>query len=112
MAERVLCQVCGRMLVPKRDGTARYHNSYPHQSGWRCQGSGYRMARWAVGQHLHHHSGDLWEVAEDRGGRYGDYYLRCLAGREKGREMIAHGEYMHRHGWQPDLMAALEESLK
>ena len=33
------------------------------------------------------------------GGEWGDYWLECIAGREKGRQMTGHGEYMHRHGW-------------
>lgn len=110
---RVQCQVCGRMLVPLKSGLHRNHAPRGHHEPYsRCQGSGYRAERWPVGQQLHHHAGDRWEVVEDRGGQWGDYYLRCLWGREEGREMVAHGEYMHRHGWQPDLMAALEESLK
>lgn len=97
---RLPCQVCGRPLVPKKDGTARCHNYRSRHGRWTCQGSGYRMARWPVGQLLRHHAGDLWEVVEDRGGQWSDYYLRCLRGREEGREMVAHGEYMHRHGWE------------
>lgn len=109
------------MLVPLKDGTSRnhYRHRYPatidRYDRVYCKGAGYRLARWKPRQQLRHHSGDVWEVVEDRGGRYGDYWLRCLAGREKGREMLAHGEYMHRHGWTPlprDLMADLEESLK
>jgi hypothetical protein len=97
----VKCQVCQRMLRPLKSGLHRSHK--PHRYGEpysRCQGSGYRAERWPVGQKLWHHSGDLWEIVEDRGGRWGDYYLRCLRGREKGREMVGHGEYMHRHGWE------------
>jgi hypothetical protein len=98
--ERLPCQVCGRLLVPLGDGTARNH-TYKRRSGWRCQGSGYRLARWPVGQFLRHHSGDIWRVLEDRGGEWGDYYLRCVEGREDGREMVAHGEYMHfRNGFR------------
>lgn len=107
------------MLVPLKDGTSRPH--YARRKRYvedhyrnHCQGSGYRLARWLEGQELYHHSGDRWLVVEDRGGEWGDYWLRCLAGREKDREMLAHGEYMHRHGWRPvppDLMKALEESL-
>lgn len=108
------------MLAQLKDGTSRAHyptarsNATYRYDRDRCPGSGYRMARWPVGQKLRHHSGDVWEVLEDIGGRYGDYRLGCLAGREKGREMDAHGEYMHRHGWEPcppDLMARLEASL-
>lgn len=98
MRPRVKCQGCHRMLVPLRDDTARAHNNR-RDDGHRCPSSGYRLPRWPVGQRLHHHSGDLWVVDEDRGGAWGDYLLRCLAGREKGRVMVAHGEYMHRHGW-------------
>ena len=105
---RLPCQVCGRLLVPLKSGLHRNHkppNSYEPYT--RCQGSGYRAARWPVGQELRHHAGSRWLVAEDRGGRYGDYLLRCLhvpAGtleRPVGTEMVTHGEYMHRHGWSP-----------
>lgn len=109
MAERVPCQVCGRRLVPLKSGLHRYHappRSAPHT---RCQGVGYRAERWPVGQQLRHHAGSLWEVVEDRGAstRWGDYLLRCLwvpkGVRERlvGTEMVTHGEYMHRHGWNP-----------
>lgn len=94
------CQGCRRLLAPLRDGTSRDHNTTRGGSnGYRCPSSGYRLARWEVGQRLRHHSGDLWLVAEDLGGQWGDYLMRCLAGNEKGREMVAHGEYMHRDGW-------------
>lgn len=98
------CEVCGRVVQVLRDGTCRPHKP-PGHHGWdadHCQGSGYRQARWPVGTLLRHHSGDLWEVDADLAGttRWRDYHLRCLAGREKGREMSAHGEYMHRHGWR------------
>ncbi|MCA1572672.1 MAG: hypothetical protein LC798_20730 [Chloroflexi bacterium] len=99
-ASRLPCQGCGRLLVPLRDGTARPRGR-GRTGGGHCDGSGYRLARWPVGQELRHHAGDRWLVAEDRGGLYGDYFLRCLRGREQGREMVAHGEYMHRHGWTP-----------
>jgi hypothetical protein len=101
---RVLCQVCGRLLVPLKDGTHRYHGR-----GYRCEGSGYRAARWPVGQRLRHHAGSVWEVVEDRGGRWGsDYLLRRTADpvpewiqeRPVGSTMVTHGEYMHRHGWE------------
>jgi hypothetical protein len=105
-ASRIPCQVCGRRLVPLKDGTSRNHHPRRYGRGVEqfdrsyCQGSGHRLARWPVGQLLFHHSGDLWQVAEDRGGQWGDYWLKCLHGREKDREMLAHGEYMHRHGWR------------
>lgn len=97
------CEVCGRVVQVFRDGTCRPHKP-PGHYGWdadHCQGSGYRQARWPVGQLLRHHAGDVWEVAEDRAGTtpWRDYLMRCLQGREKGRVMSAHGEYMHRHGW-------------
>lgn len=94
------CEVCGRTIQVLKDGTLRAHK-WHRRIGDLCQGSGYRQARWPVGQLLRHHAGDLWEVVEDLAGttRYRDYKLRCLAGREKGRAMNAHGEYMHRHGW-------------
>lgn len=120
LTRQIACQVCGRKLVPLKDGTSRRHYAdrrRPGQDAYdrsHCRGSGYRLARWPVGQELYHHSGDRWLVVEDRGGTYGDYWLRCLVGREQCREMVAHGEYMHRHGWMPcppDLMKALEESL-
>jgi hypothetical protein len=53
----------------------------------------------------------VWEVVEDRASsRWGDYVIRCvvgtvregwLGGEEAGKSMVAHGEYMHRHGWTP-----------
>jgi hypothetical protein len=98
--QRVKCQVCGRMLVPLKSGLHRNHVRHRRAEDW-CQGSGYRAERWPVDQLLRHHSGDLWQVLEDRGGQWGDYFLRCLLGREQGRAMVAHGEYMHRHGWTP-----------
>jgi hypothetical protein len=81
-SERVRCQVCGRQLVPLKGGEHRNHKP-PGSRGRdadRCQGSGYRAARWPVGQRLVHHAGTLWEVIEDRGGRWGDYILRRLPG--------------------------------
>lgn len=104
--ERLPCQVCGRRLAPLVDGTSRPHfaRRKRHADDWDrdyCRGAGFRLARWEPGQQLRHHSGDLWQVVEDRGGLYGTYWLRCLAGREKDREMAGHGEYMHRHGWTP-----------
>lgn len=122
---RLPCQVCGRLLVPLKDGTSRQHTPYRAGTGggeyYRCNGSGYRMARWPVGQRLIHHTGMIWEVIEDRGGRWGDYLIRCvdLNGHQSqyesvGREMVAHGEYLHRHGWwpDPDLMRPLLKSLE
>jgi hypothetical protein len=76
MSERMLCQVCGRPLVPLKDGTSRQHT--PHRAGtgggeyYRCPGSGYRMARWPVGQRLIHHTGMVWEVIEARVGHRRD----------------------------------------
>lgn len=100
MADRVKCQGCGRLLVPLRDGTARNHSTR-RGSGYRCPSSGYRLARWTVGQKLRHHTSGIWVIDADLGGEYGDYEVRCLTGVEKGRVMVAHGEYMHRHGWTP-----------
>jgi hypothetical protein len=106
--KRVLCQVCGRPLVPLKSGVHRNHKPRPGRGWDNCPGSGYRAARWPVGQRLVHHAGTLWEVVEDRGGRWGDYIVRRLPGgpswineRPVGSEMVAHGEYMHRHGWLP-----------
>ena len=126
MGEPMPCQVCGRLLVPLRDGTSRSHT--PRRAGTgggeynRCPGSRYPLARWTVGQRLIHHTGMIWEVVEDQGGPYGNYLIRCvdLNGHDSryesvGREMVAHGEYLHRHGWwaaPPDLMAALQASLE
>jgi hypothetical protein len=117
-----MCQVCGRMLVPLKDGTSRSHipgsRRRRNPDGFDreyCQGAGYRLARWQPGQRLRHHSGDVWVIEEDQGGMWGDYLMHCLDGRERGRTMVAHGEYMHRHGWTAlprDLMADLEASLK
>ena len=120
------------MLVPLKDGTSRNH--YPRRYASfvepidrsYCRGSGFQLARWKVRQRLRHHGGSVWEVVEDRGGVWGDYLIRCVTGtrsmndpekwlEEPGKEMVTHGEYMHRHGWTPlprDLMADLEESLK
>lgn len=97
MSDTIRCQGCGRMLTALRDGTARRHNNRP--GGYHCQSSGYRLARWDVGQRLRHHTGDLWVIRRDDGGEWGDYWLECIAGREKGRQMTGHGEYLHRHGW-------------
>ena len=107
---RVTCQVCGRGLVPLKNGLHRDHapQGY-HEPYERCKGSGYRAERWMVGQKLRHHSGTVWEVIEDQGGRYGDYLMRRTAvpvpdwiqERPIGSTMVTHGEYMHRHGWEP-----------
>jgi len=105
---RLPCQVCGRQLVPLRDGTSRGHTPVRRGTGGmdgaRCKGSGYRLARWPIGQHLQHHTGSVWRIVGDRG-RDGDYLIRCvqeswLEG-PSGKEMTVHGEYMHRHGWTP-----------
>ena len=120
---RLPCQVCDRMLSPLKDGTSRPHT--PGRAGTgggeyhRCSGSGYRLARWEVGQRLHHHAGSVWVVMEDRRGHGyggGDYLLECVigttrpgvvGGEEKGKTEVAHGEYMHRHGWlTPEGVAA------
>lgn len=110
---RLPCQCCARALVAMPDGTSRAHNR-KSKAGSRCPGSGYRLARWPEGQELVHHSSGTWVVDTDLGGAFGDYLIRCIAGPENGRQLVAHGEYMHRHGWipcPPDLMAALERSL-
>src|ERR1700761_9438286 len=111
-SKRLPCQVCGRRLTLRRDGLVKPHK-HPNCPGWEadnCDGVGYRHARWPVGQHLRHHAGSVWTVVEDRGGRYGDYLIRCvigtkrrgwIGGEEAGRETVAHGDYMHRHGWTP-----------
>jgi hypothetical protein len=79
-------------------------------SGGRCPGSGYRLARWEIGQLLRHHSGSFWEVVESRSASFpdlpgDDYVIRCLRSnvwdKEGGHEMVTHCEYMHRHGWTP-----------
>lgn len=107
MPERIQCQVCGRPLVPLRDGTSRYHTRSRRGSGAHCQGSGHRLARWPVGQRLRHHAGSVWEVVGS-GGQGADYRLRCVVGtpgwaggETEGSEMVAHAEYMHRDGWRP-----------
>jgi hypothetical protein len=109
------CQVCEREVQVLRDGTSRPHkrraNTRDIYSDY-CGGSGYRNALWPAGQLLRHHSGDLWEiVAVDLAGdgtwhdgslaMPGDYEMWCRAGREEGRKMRAHAEYLHRHGWTP-----------
>lgn len=101
--DRLPCQVCGRWLTTRRDGLTKPHKApgsrdEPHDY---CVGTGYRHARWEVGQMLRHHAGDRWLVEANIGGTWGDYRIRCVAGREAGRVMVAHGEYMHRHGWTP-----------
>lgn len=110
---RIQCQCCGRMLVPLKDGTSRNHHPRRYGSDVDlydrsyCRGSGYQLTRWKPRQQLRHHSGDIWVVVKDQGGRWGDYWLECLSGREKGRAMVAHGEYMHRHGWTPTVALAV-----
>lgn len=101
----IRCEVCGRAVQLRADGTVRAHNRHRHARGdygHRCGGSERRQARWPVSQLLWHHAGDLWVVLEDRvkTTEFRDYLLRCVRGREKGRVMVAHGEYMHRHGWE------------
>jgi hypothetical protein len=73
--------------------------------------TGSEPRRCEVGVLLRHHSGDLWQVAEvdlpgdDSWGTgedagmvvvAGDYRIRCLAGREKGRITRVHAEYIPR----------------
>ncbi len=109
-SERLACQVCRRSLAPLKDGTARHHNAHRGAEDY-CKGSGFRLARWDVGQHLLHHGGSVWVVDEDRGGPWGDYLIRCVVGtrnwdgdawlEEPGRTKVAHGEYLHRDGWKP-----------
>jgi len=101
------CQVCGRELALRRDGLVKPHK-YARGLGQEadyCNGTGYRHDRWPVGQRLQHHTGSIWEIAEDRRGQHGDYLIRCVEGSwlepATGKEMVAHGEYMHRHGWTP-----------
>jgi hypothetical protein len=95
--------------VPRPDGTSRTHKAR-RGSEYACQGAGYRLARWPVGQKLRHHGGSVWTVERDLGGPYGDYLLRCVVGQmgysgqwieQPGKTLRAHGEYMHRHGWTP-----------
>lgn len=116
MGDRLPCQVCGRLLVALKDGTSRPHT--PHRAGTgggeyhRCSGSGYRLARWPIGQKLRHHTTGIWEIVEDRTDStpYADYLVRCInptLGFDNkpmepvGKTLTAHGEYMHRHGWTP-----------
>lgn len=103
------CEVCGRVVQTLRDGTNRRHKP-PGHHGWEadsCPGSGYRQARWPVGQRLRHHAGSIWLVVEDRCGTtcWRDYLLRCVYrgawGAREPNAMVVHGEYMHRHGWTP-----------
>lgn len=103
---RVLCQVCGRALVPLRDGTARNHVRRRGAEDY-CGGSRHRLARWTVGQRLRHHAGSVWEVAANAGG-IGGYDLLCIVGtpgwaggESVGTRMTVHAEYMHRDGWRP-----------
>lgn len=103
------CQVCGRWLNARRDGMVKPHKApRTYEPYAYCRGTGYRHARWEVGQKLRHHTGMIWEVIEDRGGQWGDYLIRCLSipafgvsrYEKVGREMVTHAEYMHRHGWE------------
>lgn len=109
--KRLPCQVCGRRLTLRRDGLVKPHKA-PGSRGWDsdyCRGTGYRHDRWRAGQRLQHHSSGVWVVVEDRDAstEWGDYLIRCidtggaLSLEEFGREIVAHGEYMHRHGWTP-----------
>lgn len=108
MSERLPCQVCGRSLTVQNNGLTKRHKAPGDRGKYApdCRGAGYRQARWEPGQELRHHAGDLWLVvgdvkADPRFAVAGDdYRLRCLQGREEGREMGAHAEYMHRHGWR------------
>ncbi|HSC20710.1 MAG TPA: hypothetical protein VLC07_03190 [Solirubrobacterales bacterium] len=116
MSVRLPCQVCERPLVPLKDGTSRRHTpGRPGNGGGeyaRCPGSGYRLARWPVGQRLWHHTTGIWEIVEDRADStpYADYLIRCVKPttgydgnpmEPVGKDLVAHGEYMHRHGWTP-----------
>ena len=109
--KRLPCQVCGRALTLRRDGLVKPHKRRKGL-GWDadyCRGTSYRHVRWSVGQRLQHYSSGVWIVIEDRDDRseWGDYLIRCidtlgaLSREEMGREMVTHGEYMHRHGWTP-----------
>ncbi len=114
MAERVMCQCCGRGLVPLADGTSRRHG---REGG--CKGSGYRLARWEIGRRLEHYTGQIWEVEAIEDLRWPGYRMRCLVQtmpRDRPVGTVEHfnAEYLHRHGWRPlplDLMAALARSL-
>jgi hypothetical protein len=102
MSDRLPCQVCGRPLVPLGGGAHRRHKRPGEHGSYfdYCSGSLYRAARWPVGQELRHHAGDLWRVEKSHGDNCGDYEIRCIAGREQGRTMTVHAEYMHRDGWR------------
>jgi hypothetical protein len=110
LTKRLPCQVCGRMLTVQRDGLTKPHKRTRGSEDY-CSGTGYRQARWPVGQRLRHHAGSVWVVEEDRGGENGNYLIRCPDGQkspwrdewieEPGKTIVAHGEYMHRHGWTP-----------
>lgn len=106
---RAACQVCGRPLVALLDGTARRHGRYGE-----CQGSGYQLDLWPLGQELRHYAGSRWEVVERnpyRGSSHHwmtDYVMVCLSDPHDsfgegvpGRRQTFHGEYLHRHGWTP-----------
>jgi hypothetical protein len=107
MTDRIPCQVCGRRLVPLKSGLTRNHKPRGSHEPHTCQGSGYRAARWPVGQCLRHHAGSLWDVLEDHGRAGSDYLLHLLwkpdwiIERPAGTTMVVHGEYMHRNGWEP-----------
>lgn len=118
-SERIACQVCGRKLMPLKDGTSRRHGS--HGS---CAGSGFRLALWPAGQRLRHYAGAVFEIIEpvwNPGYRIDDYSVRCVSdphgtsGVGLGERDRFHAEYVHRAGWTPeppDLMKALEDSLR
>lgn len=119
---RIPCQCCGRRLVPLADGTSRRHYSTRHSYGERedhCQGSGYRLDRWPIGQRLEHYTGQIWEVDDHvTNGGYPAYWMRCVVQtietfRPPGTVERFNAEYLHRHGWTPvvDLMGDLERSL-
>jgi hypothetical protein len=125
MSARIPCQCCMRLLVPKADGTSRNHFSTRHSYGERedyCQGSGYRLDRWPIGQRLEHYTGQVWEVAdrsEYRGYGVPGYTMRCVVqtiekSRPPGTVESFSAEYLHRDGWTPvvDLMGDLERSLE
>lgn len=105
------CEVCGRPVQLHGGGRVRLHK--PHRNAGIyasfCGGSGRRQTRWPVGQRLRHHSGTVWVVREDRvdSSTYRDYLIECidlgvLVSRyeEVGRQMVVHGEYLHRDGWE------------
>lgn len=114
MTDRMPCQVCGRTLAVRRDGTTKPHNARS-RNGHHCQGSRYRHARWPVGQQLVHHAGSVWEVVADLGAWGGAYRLRLVSNPpgdwrtpegEPGMVRTFHGEYMHRDGWRGAIIVA------